>query len=99
MHCSDIDWSILTAIYYQFYNSVLNRRTRTTELCNDIRTLFELRNLKMHLRYIAVLTYLFVCVQSAGYQLFVIIAPKFLETSSPKLQFYHFLYGRRKQAV
>ena len=67
MHCSNIDWSILTAIYYQFDNSVLNRGTRTTELCNDKRTWFESPNLKRHLRYMAVLTYLFVCVQSAVY--------------------------------
>jgi len=67
MHCCDIDWSILTAIYYQFDNSVLNRRTRTTERCNDKRTLFESPDLKRHLRYIAVLMHLFVCVQSAGY--------------------------------
>jgi hypothetical protein len=67
MHCSNIDWSILTAIYYQFDNSVLNRRTRTTELCNDKGTLFESPNLKRHLTYIAVLMYLLVCAGSARY--------------------------------
>lgn len=69
MHCSNIDWSILTAIYYQFDNSVLNRRTRMTEFCNDKRTLFESPNLKEHLTYIAVVTYLFVCADCALYLL------------------------------
>jgi hypothetical protein len=45
MQCSNIDWNISTAIYYQF-DAVLNRRTRTTEFCNDKGTLFESPNLK-----------------------------------------------------
>jgi len=40
-----------------------------TEFCNDKRTLFESPNLKEHLTYIAVVTYLFVCADCALYLL------------------------------
>lgn len=98
MHCSSIDWSILTAIYYQFDNSVLNRRTRTTELCNDKGTLFWVAQFEEAFD-VHCCTYVFIGVYWKCSLLTVIMAPTSPETSILKVQFYHVFYGPGKQPV